>query len=158
MPNPAPHAEGKVLAVLASANGGMVTDRFKYDNRVETAFTDGGNRVITHAAGQILRVWDAESGRMLRTIRTGLPEKRNGTGRINNQITLSGDGRFAFAANWDNFAPAVLWSVADGAPLRRYQLPESGWGFGLPTNDGKSVIVSSNMNLYRWPGAPADSQ
>ena len=27
MPNPAPHAEGKVLAVLASANGGMVTDR-----------------------------------------------------------------------------------------------------------------------------------
>ncbi len=140
------------LFTMAKDWAGVVTDRFKYNNRVETLFMDGGSQVVTFTAGQIIRVWDAESGRLLRTIRTGLPEKRNAEGRINNQITLSSNGRFAFSSNGDNFAPAVLWSVTDGVPLRRYQLPESSWGFGLPTEDGKSVVVSSNENLYRWQG------
>jgi WD40 repeat protein len=140
------------LVTMAKDWAGMVTDRFKYDNRLETAFVDGGSRIATFTAGQVIRVWDAESGHLLHTIHTGLPEKRNRVGYINNKIMLSANGRFAFSSNGDNFAPAVLWSVSDGTPLRRYQLPESSWGFALPTEEGKAVIVSSNMNLYRWKG------
>ncbi len=151
-----PYSEGYgffgTLFTMAKDWAGMVTDRFKYDNRLDIAFAEGGSRVIASTAGQVIRVWDAESGRLLQTIHTGLPEKRNADGRINNQITLSANGGFAFASNWDNFAPATLWSLADGVPLRRYQLPETSWGYGIPTDDGKAVIVSSNDNLYRWKG------
>ena len=151
-----PYREGYgffgTLFTLAKDWAGVVTDRFKYDNRLDIAFAHDGGRVITAVAGQIIRVWDAQSGKLLHTVRTGLPEKRNSDGRIDNQITLSATGRFAFAANWDNFAPAALWSLDDGTLLRRYQLPATSWGYAIPSDDGKAVLVQCNMNLYRWKG------
>ena len=155
---PYPEGNGFLGSLLMFAKdwAGMVTDRFKYDNRLEIAFADGGSRVITHTAGQVIRVWDAQSGKLLRTVRTGLPEKRNAEGRINNRIALSENGHYAFAANWDNFAPAALWSLDNDTPFRRYQLPETGLGSGIPTDDGRAVLVETNLNLYRWAGAPQE--
>ena len=144
------------LAESAKDWAGLVTDRFKQGGHVDVAFADNGSRVITYAAGQVVRVWDAGSGRMLHAIHTGLPEKRNREGTISNKITLSANGRFAFSSNGDNYARAALWSVADGTLLRRYQLPESTWAQAMPADDGKAVSVISNYNLYRWPGAPQE--
>jgi len=129
------------LANVAKDWAGMVTDRFKGGNQLEVAFAEGGSRVITHTSGQILRVWDAESGKLLHTIHTDLPEKRNPRGEIRNSITLSANGRFAFACNGDNHGPAGLWSLTDGTLLRKYQLPQSSWTTGAPQDDGKAVFV-----------------
>jgi WD40 repeat protein len=141
------------LANTAKDWAGMVTDRFKGENQLEIAFSEGGSRVITHVSGQIIRVWDTESGKLLRTIHTYMPEKRNAQGDIRNTITLSTNGRFAFACNLDNKGPAGLWSLDDGTLLRKYQFPESSWLYGVPQDDGKSLLVLNSGDLYRWPGA-----
>ena len=144
------------LAESAKDWAGLLTDRFKQGEMVGVTFVEDGARVVTHTAGQVIRVWDAESGRMLRSVHTELPEKRNGDGRINNQIMVSENGRFAFAANADGFSPAALWSLDDGALLRKYELPASSWINGVPLADGTAVYVMTNANLYRWSGAPEE--
>jgi hypothetical protein len=145
------------LARTAEDWVGTVTDKFKPGGFVEVAFADGGARVITHTVGQIIRVWDAGSGTLLHTIHTGLPEKRNKEGWMSNETELSSTGRFAFCHNRNNFGIASLWSLADGALQRRYRLPEkeNTWLQAAPTDDGTAVYISSNGNLYRWPGVPA---
>ena len=144
------------LAETAKDWAGLVTDRFKQGEMLEAFFADDGARIFTHTAGQIIRVWDTESGAMLRAIHTGLSEKRNGEGRINNQISVSPDSRTAFAFNSDGFAPGTLWSLEDGAPLRTYALPASTWMNATPGTNGDAVFVTCNGSLYRWPGVPAE--
>ncbi len=144
------------LANVAKDWAGVVTDRFKRDSQLAAVFTEDGNRVITQMSGQIIRIWNAKSGKMLHTIHTGLPEKRNPRGEIRNSITLSANGRFAFASNLDAYGPAGLWSLTDGTLLRKYQIPQSSWIFCVPQDDGKAVFVLSNGDLYRWPGAPQE--
>jgi WD40 repeat protein len=146
------------LTQAAKDWAGMVTDSFKQGTHLDVAFDEGGSRVVTHTAGQIIRVWDAESGRMLHAIHTSMPEKRNFRGEIRNTVALSANGRFAFVYNGDGFGPAALWSVTDGILLRRYRLPQCSWLSATPQEDGKAVFVISNMDLYRWPGAPLDMQ
>jgi WD40 repeat protein len=123
---------------------------------LEIAFSEGGDRIITHIQGQIIRVWDTNTFKLLHTIHTYLPEKRNARGEIKNGITFSANMRFAFASNGDNFGPASLWSLADGTLLRKYQLPQSNWISAMPQDDGKALFVISNGDLYRWPGAPQE--
>jgi WD40 repeat protein len=121
------------------------------------AFGGTGDRVVTFVAGQIIRVWDARSGQMINMIETGLPEKRNRFGDIHNSVVLSDNGDFAFALNRDNFASASLWSLADGALIRRYSLPQSDSFNVALTDDGKSVYVVDKDDLYRWPGRAKDA-
>lgn len=144
------------LANAAKDWAGVVTDRFKGGSQLSAVFTEEGRRVITHVSGQIIRVWDTDTGKLLHTIRTSLPEKRNARGEIRNAITFSANGRFAFACNGDNFSPGGLWSLLDGTLLRKYKLPQCSWLSGVPQDDGKALFVISNGDLYRWPGAPQE--
>jgi len=136
----------------------MVTDQFKgppYPMYV--AFGGGGQRVVTHIAGQIIRVWDTRSGALIHAIGTGLPERRNANGAINNRILLSDNGDYAFTLNRDNFGLASLWSLADGALIRRYSLPKCDAYYVALPDDGKSVYMLDRDDLYRWPGRPKDA-
>ena len=69
---------------------GSVWDRIwgapKVTPLITGAFCLDGSQVITMAAGQILRVWDAASGEAVRTIRTGLPARYNNYGYIHNEF------------------------------------------------------------------------
>ncbi len=156
--NPYGQGDGFWNRLASSAQDwvGTITDKFKSGGFVDVAFTDGGARVITHAVGQIIRVWDAGSGELLHTMHTGLPEKRNRVGYMDNRIVLSTTGRFAFCYNPSNFGTASLWSMADGVLQRRYQLPEraTGWAQAAPTDDGTAVYITIGYDLYRWPGVP----
>ena len=59
---------------------GLVTDRFKTTKHLEVAFGSGGATIITHAVGQIIRVWDGNTYALLQTVKTELPEKRTAMG------------------------------------------------------------------------------
>lgn len=133
---------------------GTVTDRFKPGSYVQAGFVEDGKKVVTYTMGQVIRVWDADSGALLHTIRTELPQKRNKFGDINNEIALSPNNRFAFSFSMDNFGLASLWSVEDGALLRQYRLPdrENTWPQAAVLDDGSAVFFKQNENLYRWPG------
>jgi WD40 repeat protein len=141
------------LANMAKDWAGMVTNQFKGGNQLDAVFAEGGSRVITQMAGQIIRVWDTGTGKLLQTIHTYLPEKRNARGEIRNAVTFSANGRFAFGCNADNFGPAGLWSLSDGSLLRKYRLPESTWLSGAPQDDGKALFIMSGGDLYRWAGS-----
>lgn len=123
--------------------------------QITVGFAEGGKHLITMAEGQILRVWDIASGKLLRTIYTGLPEKRNARGAINNELFLSENGAYAFAYNKDGFAPAELWEVATGKRIRRYDLPSAGtdnWLRAAITDNGSKIYVYLNDGLYILPG------
>lgn len=141
------------LARTAKDWVGRVTDQFKSGTTLNIALSEDGTNVITYAAGQVIRVWDAASGNLLNTIHSKLPEKRNKEGYINNQISISADGRYAFCYNGNGFGTATLWSLDDGTLHHRYQLPQTYWIYAVLSDDGSAVYISYNTNLYRWPGA-----
>lgn len=139
--------------------GKNLVGRFVTDNpstpQITVGFAEGGKQLITMAEGQILRVWDIASGKLLRTLYTGLPEERNARGAINNELFLSENGAYAFAYNKDGYAPAELWEVATGKGLRRYDLPPVGadnWPRAAITDDGSRIYVELNDELYILPG------
>ena len=139
--------------------GKNLVGRFVTDSpgppRITVGFSEGGEQLITLAEGQILRVWDITSGNLVRTIHTGLPEKRNADGEINNELFLSANGAYAFAYNRDGFAPATLWEVATGRRIRRYDLPPSSGSHHTQcaiTDDGSKIYANLKDGLYILPG------
>jgi WD40 repeat protein len=137
---------------------GLVTDRFKTTKRVEVAFGRGGATIITHAVGQIIRVWDGNTYALLQTIKTELPEKRDDRGDIvQNLVVLNPQADYAFCYNRINAGLASLWSLNSGALVRRYKLAEPIQNNVVVSDDGTSVYLVSNGQLYRWPGRPKDT-
>lgn len=142
------------LVVRAGDWMGMVSDRFKSAAQVDALFAEHGTRVVTCAAGQVIRVWDMESGNLLRTIHTGLLEKRATNGLINNFVDFSSNGRFAFSYNMSGVGTASLWSLSDGALLRQYRLPNREYGTqgAILLDDASAIFTKEASNLFRWPG------
>ena len=122
--------------------------------RINIGFANGGTHLITMAEGQILRVWDIKSGKIVRTIRTGLPEKRNASGHINNNLVLSGNGAYAFSYNTDGFASATLWEVGTGKVISRYNIdfPAEDHIFVAIADDGSAVYLRLRDGLYHLSG------
>ncbi|HPO17031.1 MAG TPA: PQQ-binding-like beta-propeller repeat protein [Candidatus Hydrogenedentes bacterium] len=141
------------LARTAKDWAGAFTDQFKSGVSLETAFTDDGTKIITSAAGQVIRIWDAATGNLIHIIHTRLPEKRNDDGYISNNIITTTNGRYAFCYNGNGYGIATLWSLSDGALQRRYQLPQGNWMAAVPAADGSAVYINVYNNLYRWLGA-----
>lgn len=99
---------------------GNFTDRLKGRPLMDTAFSRNGDEVITIAENNLLRVWNASSGKELRQIEFYLPEQRNERGSINNHVTLSPNGDYALALNLDGFSDISLWSIRTGRVIRRF--------------------------------------
>ena len=115
-------------------------------------FAADGTQLITLAEGQILRVWDICSGKLLRTIRTRLPEQRDARGQINNHLVLSPNGAYAFAYNSDGFAVATLWETATGRAIIRHNLPAAKVKDIAVLDDGTGVYMSLEDGLYFLAG------
>ena len=120
--------------------------------QVRAAFSEDGSQVITMAAGQILRVWDVESGEEVRVIRTGLPERYNADDRIDNRIFLSANGACAFACNTDGFGTASLWDVSTGTLIAPIEVPEGKIMNVAVADDGSMVYMQIDGDLWFLPG------
>lgn len=151
---PAGRGFWSVLSRRAEDWIGTFSDRYLSAADVQVAFLEDGARVITHAFARVIRVWDPDSGKLLHTIHTGLPETRNKEGHIENQLVLSADGRFAFSINRDGYGIASLWSLADGTLVRQYQFDSQVVPRHYPifAEDGSAIYIGKGDNLYRWPG------
>ena len=137
---------------------GMVTDYFKTTQEIEVAFGNGGATIVTHAAGQVIRVWDGNTYALLQTIKTGLPNKRDGRWElVANRVILNPRGDYAFCCNESNAGYAALWSLNSGTLIRRYKLPAPVQNNVAVSNDGTAVYITRNGDLYRWPGRPKDA-
>jgi WD40 repeat protein len=145
------------IANQATDWAGMATNYFKTSPKLEVAFGNGGATIVTHAAGQVIRVWDGNTYALLQTINTGLPDKRDDRWElIPNEIILNPVGNYAFCYNRGSAAPASLWSLNSGALVRRYKLSGPVQEGVAVSNDGTAVYMIGNGQLYRWPGRPKD--
>ncbi len=121
--------------------------------KITSGFSADGKQLITMASGQILRVWDIQSGDLLRTIRTGLAEARNARGELNNHLALSPDGAYAFAYNSDSLDLAELWEISTGKAVRHYNLPPKKIDEAVVADKGTSIYLRSDEELYVLAGA-----
>lgn len=120
--------------------------------KITSGFSADSKHLITMAEGQLLRVWDIQSGGLLRTIRTGLSETRNAQGIINNHLILSTDGAYAFAYNSDSLDLAELWEISTGKLVRHYDLPPKEIDEAVVADKGTDIYLRIDDELYTLAG------
>jgi WD40 repeat protein len=106
-----------------------------------------GKRFATGGHDQSAKVWDAETGELIRSVPTGFMNERN--------VELGRAGKFLFCPSTDR-KTVVKWSVDNGAEERRYEfgkvLPARTETFCYAlTSDGKTVLIASKATP---PNAP----
>jgi WD40 repeat protein len=127
---------------------GIFTDRFKGVPRLQCSFFEDGEKVITIAEGQIIRVWNTATGKLERTIDPKLPEVRDTAGMIRNNIRLSSNGAYAIAYNGNGFGEASLWDIKTGRRLNRYHFKDEWRIEATVSDDGKSVYALLSGDLH----------
>lgn len=115
---------------------------------VNCAFSEDGKQLITMASGKLLRVWDVKSGKLVRTIRTGLAAERNEQGYIRNYVTLSRNGKYAFASNQDGFDASSLWDLSTGRRIAKEYLPRGEIRHISVADNGSAVYMAIGERLY----------
>jgi hypothetical protein len=137
---------------------GSYTNLLKGPPLIRAAFAKDGAQVITIAENMLIRVWDAESGRLIRTIDPKLPEQRDDrNGSINNAIALSGNGAYALTYNEDGFDTGTLWDLEKGVKIRCYTFEGASHIEAAVSEDGTKVYAMINGDLHYLSGAKSDN-
>ncbi|OQB38018.1 MAG: hypothetical protein BWY09_01457 [Candidatus Hydrogenedentes bacterium ADurb.Bin179] len=118
---------------------------------LEAAFIGNGARVVTVAEAQLIRVWDAGTGRNLHTIEPGLSNTRDEHGNMRNTIMFSDNGAYALASNSFD-TRATLWDLNTGAAAKKYNDWKSWYRLMHVSDDGKSIYLTSLQSLYWLEG------
>lgn len=132
---------------------GNFTNLANSEPQLHGAFIDDGARVLTVAETQMIRVWDAYTGRSLHTIFPPVSNARNEYGGIANKIILSRNGTFALCLNSFD-GDATLWDVSAGKQVRRFENWPKEYYNEFVSDDGRRVYVTFGSSLYGWSSAP----
>lgn len=119
--------------------------------RLEAAFVGSGARVVTIAESQLMRVWDAGTGRSLHTIEAGLSNTRDEWGHMGNAITLSKNGAYALASNRFD-TRATLWDLNAGGAAKKYTDWKKQYRVMHVSDNGKTIYLAINNSLYCLEG------
>ena len=111
------------------------------DNSDSTAviatFSPDGLRVLTgHDDGQ-MRLWDRESGRVIRRL----------PGRVDRGVAFSPDGHRALTADQDKLVR--LWDLESGKLVREFQ-GHSGWVFNVAFSPDGRLAYSTSGGTDHW--------
>lgn len=128
---------------------GNFTNLANREPRLNAAFVGDGARVLTVAERQMIRVWDARTGRSLHTIFPSLSNARNENGAMQNSIILSRNGAFALCLNSFD-GDATLWDVSAGKQVRRFENWPKEYYNEFVSDDGCRVYVTFGSSLYGW--------
>ena len=132
---------------------GKYTDIGKDLPQIKAKFSKDGSQVVTIADNMLIRVWETETGRLIRTIDPELPVKRGRDGFIRNTITLSGNGAYALAYNKDGFDTGAFWDLEKGIKIRCYTFEGAYKIEAAVSEDGSMVYAMINGDLYYLAGA-----
>jgi RNA polymerase sigma factor (sigma-70 family) len=150
-------SDGKTLAALDPNNPevilyddkGKELRRFRHGNKIElgTTLCLGGKRLVTVNEKAEIRIWDAGSGKVLRTI--AVPATNDDEWKPS-VVSIVPDGNTLFAGT--HGGDILRWDLRDGkeqSPLRGHV---SGFVTGLfHTNEGRSLVsVSWDQMVHRW--------
>nr|BDD45876.1 hypothetical protein 5 [Candidatus Hydrogenedentota bacterium] len=134
---------------------GQYTDRLK-DKRIPSIyakFAKNGGQVITVAESRLIRVWDTETGRLIRTIEPELPETRDSDGMIGNVIILSDNGAYALSYNRRGLDSGTLWDLEKGIKIRCYTFEGTQRMSAALSEDGRRVYALIDDDLHYLAGA-----
>jgi WD40 repeat protein len=122
------------------------------DRMARATFSRDGRRIVTVEANSVLRLWDADSGRLLTTW--------SGEGGCIGGVTFSGDGsRFAFRVSLgkrrqDRF---LVYASADGRQLSAVEAPAGLTGdeplIALSPDGSRLVTSAHECDLHEWDAA-----
>lgn len=157
-------SDGK-LALMALSDGtvGLTSMSFEEDmihfkghEGVENsvAMSPDGRRFVTLGDDQTIRIWHTKNGEELQRLCCGVDDLCNEANPLCESVELakfSPDGRFVLSAG--QFAPALLWEIATGEVVRKFQ-----WSYGeyeegvhdaAISPDGKSILTGSEEGIPR---------
>ncbi len=134
---------------------GLYTDRLKEKRipAINAKFSKNGAQVVTVAENRLIRVWDTETGRLIRTIDPKLPETRNADGSIGNIVKLSGDGAYALTYNKRGLDAGTLWDLEKGTKIRCYTFQGTQRMSAALSEDGTRVYALIDGDLHFLSGA-----
>jgi WD40 repeat protein len=117
-------------------------------NFLAVAFSPDGKQIIAGGANYILKLWDAETGKELRTYDGRTPLYDSSV----SSVAFSPDGRYILTAGYDK-APK-LWDVSTGKILHAFAgtssvFPRSIYSVAF-SPDGRYVVVSDDKPLKLW--------
>ena len=142
---------------IASDFVGKYINLLKVPPLIRAAFAKDGAQVITIAENMLIRIWDTETGGLIRTIDPKLPEQRNDrNGSINNAIVLSGNGAYALTYNADGFDTGTLWDIEKAVKIRCYTFLGMHMSHAALSEDGTEVYAVINGDLHYLSGAKSD--
>ncbi len=111
------------------------------------AFAPDGQTFVTGGADKTVRVWDANSDRLILTLQ--------GHTEMVNEAIYSPDGTQIVSSSWDD--SVRLWDAKTGTEVRRFS-GHNGNTFGLAfTSDGKFLLTTSQDTTIRlWDVATGE--
>jgi WD40 repeat protein len=127
------------------ASGKAIPSSEGYASSIQVARSPDGRSIALGSGSGRLELWDAGSGKLVRTLRD--------SGPYFSQLRYSPDGKF-LAVGQSDFT-AVLWDVGKGTEVRRLQLPPSegrpgSWFDGLAFSpDGRFLATSADPDRTR---------
>ena len=119
------------------------TDSAKEAPWLDCTFAANDTQVLTVAMDQLIRVWDAQSGKQLRAIKISGEDSDYPK---NNYVVLSPDGAYAYTKRKGH-----LWDIAAGRVIGRYKLSSVSNNHYAFSDDGNGLYFWNSDTVYYQP-------
>jgi WD40 repeat protein len=107
----------------------------------EVRVTTDGRRVVSGSWDKTIRVWDLDSGRLIRTLR--------GHSHYINGLSIIPDGKYVLSGGWDRMLR--LWDLETGKCLKAFKGHQGGIDAVCITPDGRRAISADRNNtICHW--------
>jgi WD40 repeat protein len=118
--------------------------RMPTNDVLRVAFTSDGRYLLTGDANSRLRLWDVESGRVVRRFPLG-----QNYGYAIRAAVLSPDGKRAISAGGGGYNLIHQWDLAGGEAVQTLSCPGNTSGVALSA-DGRFLYAATDGKVQRW--------
>jgi tricorn protease-like protein len=140
-------------AVLWDAESGRQIWSYIAD-RVAVAISNDGKRMVSGKANEI-RVWDTESGRLIRIINVNKKKISESHGHVS-CVAISGDGKRVVSGSYYDGSPRIrlgwvrVWDAESGLQISTLEGHMEGGISVTISRDGKRIVLSEHGTVRVW--------